>query len=734
MADNGYPDYKSLFLQAEERLKQEEERRKQEEERRKQAEEEGRRERERNRQTTLDEFICHCHDLLSRPLRVEFPSRSTTGTIPLPTGKYCPTQLRSWTDCPAQQQEVYNSVYRYLQPSTENTQRLFPPLLELEGIGRRFDLRPISSEQGLETYERIAVEDHVRDIIAELCKVPAAQDEFGLGDGVWFDNHTNALNESEALETDTNHRPNVRHPRPDQFCIHRVDGNTSTLLLTVEYKPPHKLSVENLRAGLRPMELWENLVKRNTIPTDPEEKLRYNAERLVNSAIVQEYHVMIEEGREYSYVTNGLARVLLYVPYDDPSTLYYYLCEPNREVDGQDKQQPKTSIARVLCLCLMSFRSPPRDQEWRNSARSRLHIWRTSFDHAHSQIPKEELQQNPPHTDSTDSEYVSSEHTGSEYQPSSFPVEPLTTQGRRVPTRSQARCAPSDLRHRTESPDSSGSDTNQEASGRKRGFSQVASSPPVQPSARQWNPGNRRSGQSRGHDAQFCTQRCLLGQQNGGVLDDCCPNLELHRQGRDDSMHPINAEGLVCSLKRQLDKNIDQNCTPFGTCGAYGAPFKLTDTAYGYTVVGKGTTSGLWKEVSREAEIYQILRKAQGSAVPVVLGNIDLAKVYFLHGAGEIRHMLLMAWGGESTAEIKRSSLLRREILRSRKEIHSLGIVHQDLRSDNILWNDELGRALIIDFHRSKLDCRPTLKRQRAANRPLRKARDMRSKESTFFL
>lgn len=56
----------------------------------------------------------------------------------------------------------------YLQPTEEAQARLFTPLIALEEDARRFGLRPISSEQGLENYERIAVEDHVRDIIAEL--------------------------------------------------------------------------------------------------------------------------------------------------------------------------------------------------------------------------------------------------------------------------------------------------------------------------------------------------------------------------------------------------------------------------------------------------------------------------------------------------------------------------------------------------------------------------------------
>ncbi|KAG2000794.1 hypothetical protein GB937_010827 [Aspergillus fischeri] len=148
-----------------------------------------------------------------------------------------------------------------------------------------------------------------------------------------------------------------------------------------------------------------------------------------------------------------------------------------------------------------------------------------------------------------------------------------------------------------------------------------------------------------------------------------------------------------------------------GPCGSYGAPFKITCATFGYTIVGKGTTSKLWKEVSREAEVYRVLQRAQGSAVPVFLGAINLAQIYFLHGAGEIRHMLLMGWGGESLGHVTLGKTVQRAISRSVKEIRSLGIFHQDLRPENILWNAELKRALIIDFHRCTLDRRPMHKR-----------------------
>ena len=374
-------------------------------------------------------------------------------------------------------------------------------------------------------------------------------------------------------------------------------------------------------------------------------------------------------------MTNGFCDIHLWVPHNDPGTLHYYVCDPNREVDEGDHSllEPKTAIAWRLCLCLMSCGYTIRSQEWRNAARGQLRVWQTSFSHVRSQIPEAESSDTLPHSDSTEPDDVSPD-LSSEFQPSSSPsVESPTAGGGRVPARSQACQTPSDTQQqRSGWPDSSGSDADPAILRRKRGFSQVASSPSAQPTRRAGNAPDHRGSQPRQHGAKFCTLRCLLGLQDRGALDDECPNVELHRQDGRDTTHPINAEHLVHSLKKQLDKDLDQNCTPFGHCGGSGAPFKLTCATYGYTVVGKGTTTGWWPEVAREADVYRILRTAQASAVPVFLGTIDLSKIYFLHGAGEIRHMLIMGWGGESPKEIERGSELCREIKRSIKEIHKL--------------------------------------------------------------
>ncbi|KID81654.1 hypothetical protein MGU_11007 [Metarhizium guizhouense ARSEF 977] len=620
MSDSDVPDYKELFEQEKRRRQEEETLRKHEEALRKQAEDSGRRERERNRKTTFEELL---------------------RSIPIPTGKYCPTRLELWEDCPALHQEVYSSVCRYLQSENEEVPRLFPSLIEIEGLANRFVSRPISSEQELELYQRIAVEDHVRDIITELCKIPAAREEFGLGDGIFFDNHTNSLNRVDSIGAAVSQSSSIHHPRPDRFFMHRVDSETTVPLTSGESKPPHKLSMATIRLGLRPMDLWEHMVRSRKMPTDPTERLKYNAQRLVCSAMVQQYHVMIQTGQAVGYLTNGFCDIALWIPHDDPATLCYRLCDPTREIGGADLNilEPKTAIARRLCLCLVSCRHSIRSQDWRNAARKRLPLWQTSFDQIRSEIPKDDLTYDILHSDGTEPDHgdVCIRDLKKLARRRLLDIA-QTLQTRQDLTRIQ--------QHQGES----------EA---------LAKSNPLHP--RNQHPVNGAT-------------RVILAAMEGGILDDKCPNVKHHRQGLDDSKHPIDADRLVHLLKKQLDENLDRNCTPFGHYGQAGAPFKVTCATYGYTVVGKGTTSDWWAEVAREATFYQILRKAQASATPVFLGIVDLAEIYFLHDREEIReirHMLIMGWGGENPKQTEMySEVLWQQIMRLSREIESLGVIH----------------------------------------------------------
>ncbi|RDK38062.1 hypothetical protein M752DRAFT_222738 [Aspergillus phoenicis ATCC 13157] len=663
-------------------------------------------EKERSRRTTFGELLQHCHTIFSAPLKVEELTRCTKGKIPQPKGKYCPLKFEHWEDCDTEQQKIYQSVRKYLEPPGSAALRLFTSRLGLESMGEYFG-RPISSERDVEALERFTVESQVHKIITELCNIPAARGKFHLGTGVRFDSHANCLDDVEAdreqdWTAEKDKEPsNCQNPRPDQYCIYQVDGDNDNLIMTVEYKPPHKLPVETIRLGLHPMDFWKDIVNTRKIPTGQEDKKMYDAAVLTGSAVVQVYHVMIMNGLEYSYVSTGLAFIMLRVPYKHPGTLYYRLFEPNSELTSQDDKRltaPLTSVGRVLCLCLMSCSSEVRDKVWREMAKESLPTWTTGFDTKTSKIPQHEPNTSPAASQHSNTTTIATTKnysaSSTEYKPSHPSVAPSPAEDYRMPSQFNTR------RERTPDEDIDAGPSRQK---HRTGDAAKRS---------EHQKGPLFSGGESYEDTPFCTQRCLLGLQRGGGLDKQCPNVALHRQGADVDQHPITAEALVQQINRQLNEDVSHGCTPMRGYGSTIAPFKITSSEYGYTVVGKGASSdAFWREsLSRDADVYRILYQAQGSAVPVFLGTIDL-KMANLHGDLEVDHMLLVAWEGEEIKSREDKSF-KREVRRSEKEVRSLGVLYHNLRPEDTLWNAELRRALIINFNHSQLDPLPFKKRQ----------------------
>ncbi|KAK9481649.1 hypothetical protein V1527DRAFT_99870 [Lipomyces starkeyi] len=452
------------------------------------------------------------------------------------------------------------------------------------------------------------------------------------------------------------------------------------------------------------MNFWEEVVQRVTIPTDPNEKFKFDAERSTGAAVAQVYNGMIHDGLAHACLTNGYCKVFFHLSEDHPEILYYFLSEPNEDVRKvNDKannkkwfQQPITAVGRILSFSLMSIDCLPRRQAWRSDAMSRLHRWHTDPEQCLRQMSATEIPSAP----------IGSQYSSS---PSSSVLSP-PKKTRQYDLRSRDRCR-SDVAPSRTSAHSSDSDSNgassgpNNSSGRKRSLSSQLSSSSDHERARGSKSRDAgRGGEHRSHASwQYCTQRCLMGLRNKGYLDVCCPNERRHRRGQKTDRHFVDNADVVRLIKQQLDKDLDNYCTPLGLWGIRGALFKLTLFSYGYTFVGKGTTDRLWTEVRGEADVYRALQKAQGSAVPVFLGTIDLKMTYFLEGGACIKHMLLMSWGGEQANVVKAEEELYEEIRRSQNEIRELGVQHGDLHWSNILWNSQLGRVQIIDFHRSKL-------------------------------
>ncbi|KAI9780185.1 MAG: hypothetical protein M1816_003157 [Peltula sp. TS41687] len=61
---------------------------------------------------------------------------------------------------------------------------------------------------------------------------------------------------------------------------------------------------------------------------------------------------------------------------------------------------------------------------------------------------------------------------------------------------------------------------------------------------------------------------------------------------------------------------------------------------------------------------------------------------------------MLMSWGGEEAwrCDGVADELPEQETERTVQEVKRLGIEQGDIKEPNILWNEELGRVMLIDF------------------------------------
>ena len=238
---------------------------------------------------------------------------------------------------------------------------------------------PLANEKDLEAYQRLAVEIPTTHIISHLQRIEEALHAFDLGEGIIFENHANTLSDSneevqQSLQDlrvsskGLNSRSNPKPRNADQICVYKEADGTRSLCMVIEYKPSHKLSVFNLRAGLLradkgSMNIPEDIINRITIPTDPEDKFVYHSEWLTAAALTQTYAYMLENGLEYSKVVTGEADVFLQLKEDEPHTLYYHLAEPIIEAEAHNEADILlccTAVSQTLIFCLMALNSKPR--------------------------------------------------------------------------------------------------------------------------------------------------------------------------------------------------------------------------------------------------------------------------------------------------------------------------------------------------------------------------------------
>lgn len=666
------------------------------------------------RKTTLTEYLHLCHQHLSESISVQADkSRSTQGDPSNAQGKLRPDHIRPWDDFLEVQKKTLELLY-FSYPADARP-RVFENANFIETLGERVASRKLASEEDLQHLQRDIVETPVTKIIEHLQSMDDVRNEFDLAEGIEFDNHLNALSddaeevtqrlEQQSLQPFTPRRPALYKPRlrPDQICVYTTVEGLRKPAFVVEYKAPHKLTLAMLRQvlhhGCHTMDL-ESVISRVWVPSakDTVAYFEYHAELLVAAVVTQTFSYMVRSGTQYGYITTGEAFVFLHIKLEDNvKTAYYHLAEPKRDVNAQNEDFPniedylhRTAISQVLAFSILALESAQRNLEWREGVIETLGTWEVNYNAILKQIP-ETVQKSPPM-----SNYRL--HTYRLHVPIRSPVR------NRLRPRKTA-CRPgsnSPSQYDQESPpqtdeESPPLNTPTRPQGRIRGKQSQRTHPP-----RRDNPSS-----SGGHKRSFCTQLCLQGLAQGRPLDPHCPNVAEHRgKGPQGDRHPLTCENFRRLLDEQLRRSRGDACQPLGKQGARGALFKITLVSHGYTVVAKGTVLAFVADLRHEGQVYQRLRKAQGSYIPVCLGNIDLEKPYYYDAGICIMHFLLLSWSGECLDERKFSTgregqTWTTDLVNAVNFIHRAGVLHRDIRWANLLWNEETKRIMVIDFERA---------------------------------
>ncbi|KAM4065625.1 hypothetical protein HRG_010646 [Hirsutella rhossiliensis] len=672
-----------------------------------------------SRPQNLSQYLGACHSLQLAIDVVTKKSLTTQGDTTNPVGRIYPKRITPWDDFAARQQEIWT----LLHASDSFVDKLtLPSLHQLQYV--RSLLKPIRSELGLRDFERDVVENAVQKLVEGAHKDPLLRQSLGLAGTITFESHTNLASVEDGLSEPLQDLPPgsaLVTPRPsrgprrlargkggqaDQFCIYRTGDGVEVPALAIEYKAPHKLTVDELITGLE----LEIQLDRDVINQDDQEGFDLSARRLAAAVVTQLFSYMIGKGIQYGYVCTGEAFVFLHIA-DDPSTVYCSVCVPNQDVaddyDDDGTRLQSTAVAQVLAFVLQALRTQQPPETWHDEAEM-LGTWAIKFDDVLSKIPPSDrkcktpraspfkaqlwrgFDRSPVHTRSRtrarckqqDSDGVGQPKDKDEHSPSSSTLKPSSG-------------------HRTAGGGGS-------ASGRKQGGQrgkQQQKQQQVQQQHRQLQgqkqhqpspPALKPSINTR----PFCTSACLLGLAHGRPTDSKCPNAQDHGPAH------ISPPEFLQLVRHQLatDRGRDSDCTPLHLSGSRGSLFKVRLSSHGYTLVAKGVEGLDFACLQREQDIYDRLRPIQGKHIPVCLGTIDLVLPYY-YNCGVYVHFMFLSWAGQP---LHRSpeQLAKMDVDTAVgtifKALHRLHVLHRDAEPRNMVYNAETGRLMVIDFERSE--------------------------------
>ncbi|KJK88393.1 hypothetical protein H633G_07733 [Metarhizium anisopliae BRIP 53284] len=647
----------------------------------------------------LQQYLEACHSLDLAIDVVTDRSLTTQGETTNPTGRIFPRRIIPWDSFAMRQEEIWTD----LSISDLLPKPSFPSYHQMEYV--KSLLKPISSELGLRDFERDVVENAVQKLVDRAHTDPSLRNSLGLQGTVTFESHTNLGTTDDAISAPMEHMSlgrdgadaavQVPAPKPppapkarrrargkgnraDQFCIYRTSDGQNAPAVAIEYKAPHKLSLDEITTGL-----GAEIQPERDVINKTDHGFAFTARRLAAAVITQLFSYMIGKGIQYGYICTGQAFIFLHIP-DDPTKVYFSVCVPNFDVmDDDETRLHRTAVAQVFAFILQSLRARPPPETWHDEAET-LGIWAVEYDDILRDIPPSERKRKEPRA----SPYKPQRWKGFQRSPirtRSSCQQPNTSAGRLEdddedppsptpnPSRTGGKAFPS--------ADTSLGNRNQ---GRRRG------------QQKELGPGKKPDIQSR----PFCTQRCLQGLSYGGPVDKNCPNAGCHGQKR------ISRLEFLQLIRHQLavDRGRDADCVPLHRSGSRGSLFKVRLTSHGYTLVAKGVEGLDLACLQHENDMYDRLQPIQGKYVPVCLGTIGLVRPYY-YDSGVYMHFMFLSWAGQpifDSVDRAMKAGIGSAVSTAFKAIHNLRVLHHDAEPRNILYNTTSRGLMVVDFERAE--------------------------------
>lgn len=674
---------------AEAQRRTEEAQRKQEVAERRQQEEQRLREEEQRRrglaeqvagEQNLAHFLESCHTFCKKIRPVDDPGSVTRGFTTDPASSLFPQTIALWDDFGERQQRTW-TLLGDIDELWHTA--LYPSIAACKSIEAIFD--PIGSEDDLRFLQRLTVDNMVKEMYNALMRnYELAPSLLGHGQ-ISFENPASFRGAEMSTLSDTmgdlairgTSGQQPRNTRADQFCVlWREDGSVRPLI-AIEYKAPHKLTIEEICTGLQS----EIQPERDVIGQDESNSFVLLCRRLLTAVITQLFSYMIDKCVRYGYVCTGEAYIFLRIP-DDPTTVYFSVNIPKKdyEVDVESRLQ-RTAVSQVFAFIQQALSEEPPSQAWIDDAKARRKRWKVEFVDALATIPETERQSKE-----------ASEYRTREWRKGMRPS----------PIRLRSQCG-EQVTHST-------------SRGHQEGPSQ----------------GRNRT---RIQDRAYCSHRCLLGLCRGLAIDRSCPNARKHlKHGAKHMLKDV----FLRHVRHQLatDRGSAANCCPLFVHGSRGALLKVHLNVGGYTLVAKAMVHHDRTRLKHEAAVYDRLQRLQGRYVPVCCGTVELQMPYHYDGV-ELKHILLLSWAGTSLAQLRVQDeqfasiqpSCDKQIRQAYEAIEALQVLHQDAAPRNMVYNDKTGQLMIIDFERSEIVQRPALlelspnrKRKQPVNQQGRKA------------